>query len=114
MIMYADPSVQKIERALSSGEYGHGVVYKDRKTVVAKYLEQCKRRRERERNICPACMEIVIDEVDRLGWGDECLMEFITKMFSGADISQLESFYRRYSRTKSKTTFFLNFVRNEL
>lgn len=109
MVLYSDPAIQSLQR-----EYGSRVIDRDQRTLVQKYLAQCRKRRDRARFLCPACMEIVAHEVESLGWGDECLMAFCHKMFSGADVSQLENFYRRYNKTKHKTSFFLLYVRNEL
>ncbi len=114
MFRYADPSVNRLSMEASIHGFGSEVYSKDQLNVVRKYLAYCKKRKEKAELLCPACMKIVLEEINMLKWSDECFKDYVSRMFSGADISQLESFYSRYSRTKKKTIFFLNFVRNEL
>jgi hypothetical protein len=82
--------------------------------AVTKYIKQCRKKRERAKELAPICLNIARREVLRLQWNDECFEQFVIKMFRGADVSQLENFYSRYKRVTNKKLFFLNFVRNEL
>lgn len=113
MIYLADPSFQPMQRAIMESGIGSAEIT-EKRHAVARYLAQYRKRKDKARVLCPICMDIIEHEVKSLGWGDECFLEFCRRMFTGADVSQLDNFYSRYSRSRNKTMFFLGYVRHEL
>ena len=113
MILYADPSSQRLTRVLSGMELGRGF-QKGGEGVVSKYLCRCRRLRERRENILATCLEIVTEELKILKWKDKCFEDWVLRMISDADVSQLEYFHSHYKTSRNKNTFFLGFVINEL
>lgn len=114
MTYLAEPSGQRLQATFRNLGYKNEIFQATNKKSVQLWLKECQRRRHEEEELVPICLKIIDEEVRRLAWGDECFDAYVLKMFKGADISQLQSFYSRYNRTRNRTAFFLSFVRNEL
>ena len=114
MTRIADPASQRVEMVMRSIELGDSIYQHITSRSVLKYLRECQKKREKQKFLSPACQEIANLEIRNLPWTDECFKIHIERMLVGADVSQLEYFYRKYQRTKHQTAFFLQFVRNEL
>jgi hypothetical protein len=111
----ADPSGQALYKKLSylgiTGYVGDMIFSK----AVRSYLKEVRTKREKDRELRPRVMDIVCRELCSLEWVDNCFCEHVEKMFTGADISQIEAFYSRYQRSGNKrTSFFLYFITYEL
>ena len=104
----------QIKLSLSGAGLSDSVFEKINSDAVPKYLKQCCKKREKMKRLLPLCIRICRNETYKLEWGDECFNKFVMEMIEGADVSQLEVFYRKYIRTQKKTLVFLNFVKNEL
>jgi|GEM_PF-5032154 len=114
MTRMADPASQRVEMVMRGIELGDTIYQHVTSTSVLKYLKECHRKKEKLQMYAPACQEIAKLEIGNLQWTDECFKAYVAKMFCGADVSQLEYFYRKYKATKHQTAFFLQFVRHEL
>jgi hypothetical protein len=111
----AEPSRQVLDKKLSLlGITGYvGEMFTS--GSVCGYLKEVKKKREKERLLRPKVMDIVRSELCSLSWGDDCLKEYVEKMFMGADLTQVELFYDKYMRSgKRRTSFFLYFISYEL
>jgi len=112
---FSDSSESRTDIIIRDLELGREVLDGIRNTAVTKYLMDHKRKLEKEVKLKPECLMIAEHELSNTKWADECLKKWVKDMFFGADLSQLESFFSRYSHTKrNKTSFFLSFIKNEL
>lgn len=114
MAYYADPAGQKLQASLRNLGFRNDIFSSVQTKAVINWRKECAERRMKEAVLIPECMKIANEEVTKLEWTDECFESFVFKMFSGADISQLESFYTRYRSSRNRTAFFLRFVKYEL
>lgn len=114
MVTWAHPQMYKSRYILASHGLSDTIATPASKTSVAKYLKEVKKNKEKKRVLYPKCICLVESELHNLSWADECFEDYILKMFAGADLSQLKSFYSRYQRMSNKTAFFLRFCKDEL
>lgn len=114
MVTWAHPQMYKSRYMLASNGLSDTISSYETKNSVTKYLKEVKKNKEKKRVLYPKCMCLVESELHNLQWADECFESYVLKMFSGADLSQLKSFYSRYQRMSNKTAFFLRFCRDEL
>src|SRR5690554_6775707 len=82
--------------------------------AVPKYIAQCRKERQQYKIFFPKCVEIFKKEIDNVEWMDECFAKEVLKLLEQAHVSQIKSFYSRYSHTAKKTVFFMRFIRDEL
>lgn len=81
---------------------------------VHKYIEHCKKTKHKHEILYPKVMEIFESEIKNVEWMDDCFLQQAMERLKGAHISQLSSFYCRYSHSTKKTVFFQRFLRDEL
>ena len=75
MIYLADPSFQPMQRALMESGIGSAEIT-EKRHAVARYLAQCRKRKDKARVLCPICMDIIEHEVKSLGWGTSASWSF--------------------------------------
>ena len=114
MVTWAHPQMYKSRYVLTSRGLSDSILTDETKTSVTKYLKEVKKNKEKKRVLYPKCICIIESELHGLEWADKCFCDYVLKMFSGADLSQLKYFYSRYQRMSNKTAFFLRFCRDEL